>query len=461
MNVTVEDVNSIKRKLTVELPAEQAQNTRKKHLDALVRKARLKGFRPGKAPRTLVAKVYAEELRRDVLEELVAEAMPQVLEEQKLEPVGMPMLEDVTYENELPTSFIVTVELKPTFDSPQWKGLELQKLKGEVTEEMVDQKLEELRLSLGTVKKIDEDRPIEMGDLANVTYQAFDGENELAEMGGGPANIELKDDPNMVEGFLPGVLGMRAGETKDISVTVPEEAEDKQLAGKTVSLRTTLNEIRRRELPELDDELAKDLGLDGVETLAALKDRIRADLTKETEDRAERMFNQQLTQILAGLVTIDVPTAMVEREVNNKVENMRQSFGRNGLNFKKMNIDLGLLRARFRPQAEKSVTAALVLDQIARDNQIEVSGEDIEKELAEMSRDYNQPVDVLRDYYKSQGLMDNLREGLRIGKTLDLIRAEAKITEVDKIDPARLGYEPEEEAAEEAAAPEESAGSEG
>jgi len=441
MNVSIEEISSIKRKLTVELPEEQAQNTRKKHLDALVRKARLKGFRPGKAPRNLVAKVYAEELRRDVLEELVSESMPKVLEEQKLEPVGLPLLEDVVYNDELPASFIVSVELKPVFESPQWRGLELQKVKSEVDGETVDKKLEELRFSLGTVKKIDEDRPIEMGDLANITYKALDGEEELSEMSGGPANVELKEDPNLIEGFLPGILGMRAGETKDISVVVPQEAANKALAGKTVTLRTTLNDIRQRELPDLDDELAKDLGLDGVETLAALKDKIREDLVKEAEDRAERMFNQQLTQILAGLVDIELPSAMVEREVGNKIENMRESFGRNGLNFKQMNIDIGMLRNRFRPQAEKSVTAALVLDQIARDTNIEITEDDIEKELAEMSRDYNQPVEVLRDYYKGQNLMDNLREGLRIGKTLDMIRAEAKISEVEKIDPARLGYE--------------------
>ena len=445
MIVTIEEVNSIKRKLTVELPEEEAQKTRKKHLDDFVRKARLKGFRPGKAPRNLVAKVYADELQREVLEELVSGTMPKVLEEQKLEPVGMPMLEDVEFKDGVPAKFIVSVELKPVFTSPEWRGLELHKVKDTVTGEMVDKKIEELRFSLGTVKKVEEDRPLEKGDLANITYQGFDGEKELANVQAGPFNVELGGD-RLTQEFLDGLTGMKAGETKDIPVTMPEDLEDKALAGKGIVLRTVVNEIRKRELPDLDDELAKDLGMDGVETLAALKDKIRDDLTKELDDRIDRQFNEQLTQILAGLVTIDVPTAMVEREVTNKVETMRGNFSRNGLDFKKMGIDIGMLRDRFRPQAEKSVTAALVLDQLARENNIEASDEDIETELVEMSQDYGQPVEVLREYYQSRNLMDTLREGLKVGKTLDMVKNEAKVVEVDKIDPARLGQDVPQEA---------------
>jgi len=440
MNITIEEVNSIKRKLTVELPEEEARQARKKHLDNYARQARLKGFRPGKAPRDLVARIYAEELRREVLEELVSKNVPAALEEHKLEPIGMPMLEEVDYEEGRPFKFTVMVELKPTFESPQWKGLELQKQAGGVTDEMVAKKLEELRFSLGSVKKIDEDRPLEKGDLANISYQGYEGEKVLADMKAGPFNVELGSD-RLTPEFEAGLPGLKAGETKDIQVNMPDDLEDKKLAGKHIVLRTTVHEIRKRELPELDDELAKDLGLDGVETLDALKDKIRQDLAKEAADRDDSRYNRQLTQILADMVTIDVPSAMVDREVTNKIENMRQNFGRNGLDFKRMGVDIGMLRDRFRPQAEKAVTAALVLDQIARDNKIEVSDEDIDKELADMSEEYGQPVEVLRDYYKSQNLMDNLREGLKIGKTLDMIKEQAQIVEVDQIDPAKLGYE--------------------
>ncbi len=439
MNVTIEEVNSIKRKLTVELPEERALDIRKKHLDAYTKKARLKGFRPGKAPRSLVAKIYADELKREVLEELVSEAVPTILEEHKLAPVGMPALEDVDYAEGRPFKFSVSVELKPQFESPQWRGLELERPRSEVTGEMVDKKLAELRFSLGSIKKVEEDRPVAMGDLANLTYQTFDGDKEVTGMGKGPYNIELGQD-QMVPGFVEGLIGLKAGETRDIMVNMPAEAENKTLAGKELRLATTLHEIRRRELPDLDDELAKDLGIEGIETLEALKDRLRRDLAKEKADQADNLLNRQLTKILADLVNIEVPTVMVEREVDNKVETMRANFGKNGLNFKQMGIDIGLLRRRFRPDAVKSVTAALVLDQIGRESQVEISDEDIERELADMSADYGQPVEVLRGYYQSQGLMDNLREGLKVAKTLDMIKAEAKMVDVDQVNPERLGY---------------------
>lgn len=440
MNVTIEEVNSIKRKLTVELPEEEAQKVRKKHLDAYARKARLKGFRPGKAPRTLVSKIYADELKREVLEELVSNSVPTALGEHKLEPVGMPTLETVDYEEGRPFKFTVSVELKPVFDTPEWRGLELQKARTQITAEMVDKKLAELQRSLSTVKKVEEDRPLAQGDLAVISYQGYDGETEVTDMKAGPFNVELGGD-RLTPEFQEGLAGMKAGETKDIPVTMPEDLEDKKLAGKNLVLRTTLSEIRQRDLPALDDELAKDLGIDGVETLAALKEKIEKDLTKMANDQADQSFNQQLTQILAKLVQIDLPSAMVEREVSSKIETMRNNFSRNGLNFKKMGIDVGMLRGRFQPQAEVSVAAALVLDQIARDCQITVSEEDIERELGEMSEEYGQPVEVLRDYYKNNNLMNTLREGLKVAKALDMIKAEAKIEEVDKVDPARLGYE--------------------
>lgn len=286
---------------------------------------------------------------------------------------------------------------------------------------------------------MEEDRGLEPGDLANLKYQGFDGDKELPGLGGGPYNIDLGRD-QLIPGFVDGLVGMKAGETRDIMATVPEDADNKALAGKQIRLHTTVDEIRKRELPDLDDELAKDLGMDGVETLDALRARIRQDLVKEKEDRDDNMFNRQVTQILAGLVDGDVPTVMVEREVANKVETMRQNFARNGLDFKKMGIDVGLLRQRFRPDAVRSVTAALLLDQIGRKNNIEVTEEDIERELTDMSAEYHQPVEVLREYYKSQGLMDNLREGLKVSKTLDMIKAHAQIVEVDQINPERLGY---------------------
>ena len=436
MNVTIEEVSSIKRKLIVELPEEDARKAWRKRLDAYVRKAQLKGFRPGKAPRDMVARVYAEELKREVMEELVSEAVPAILKEHDLTPMGYPELEEVDYHDDLPPKFSVLVELKPVFDTPEWRGLSLQRPKSRVNDELVDKKLEELRQSLATIKKLEEDRPLVMGDLASVNYRAYDEKGaELPKYGGGPFNIDLVESRQMTPGFIEGLVGMKAGETRDITVTLPEDAADRKMAGRKLKLTTTVQELKTRELPDLDDELAKDLGLDDVETLAALKERLHRDLLKEEADQADRLFNHQLTGRLADLVSLDLPTFMVEREISTRLKNLGSSFARGGMDFQKMGVDPAQLRERLRPRAEKSVTAALVLDQIGRDNQVEVSPEDIEAELAEMSREYGQPPEALKDYYKSHNLMDSLIEGLRISKTLDLIKARAVIEEVERLEP--------------------------
>jgi trigger factor len=297
-----------------------------------------------------------------------------------------------------------------------------------VDDELVAKKLEELRQSLATVKNLEEDRPLVMGDVASVSYRAYDENGvEMPKHGGGPFNIDLVESHRTASGFIEGLVGMRAGETKDITVTRPEDAE--KMPGRTLKLVTTVLEQKVRELPDLDDEFAKDLGLEDVETLEALKERLRQDLLKEEADQAERLLNHQVTGQLADLVSLDLPTVMVEREIGNRLS----SLARGGMDFQKMGVDQAELRERIRPRAEKSVTAALVLDQIGRDNQVEVTPEDIEAELVEMSREYGQPPEVLRDYYKSHNLMENLREGLRISKTLDLIRAQAVIEEVERL----------------------------
>ncbi|MDR2934983.1 MAG: trigger factor [Candidatus Adiutrix sp.] len=433
MNVTIEEVNSIRRKLIVELPEEDARKTWRKLLDAYVRKARLKGFRPGKAPRDMVARVYAEELKQEITEELVSEAVPAILKEHDLTPMGSPVLDQVDYQDGLPLKFSVLVELKPVFEAPEWRGLRLQRPRSRVDGEAVAKKLEELRQSLASVKKLEEDRPLAKGDLASVSYRAY-GENgaELPKYGAGPFDLDLVDDQQVAPGFIEGLVGLKAGETKDITVTLPQDVDDRKMAGRTLRLATTVHELKIREVPDLDDEFAKDLGLDGVETLAALEERLRRDLLKEEADRADRLLNLQLTNKLAELVTLDLPTVMVEREMSRRFAAISSNFSKTA--FQDMGVDPAQLRERLRPRAEKSVAAALVLDRIGLDNQVEVTPEDIEAELADMSREYGQPPEVLREYYKSHNLMDNLLEGLKISKTMDIIKAQAVIEEVDKLE---------------------------
>ena len=433
MNVTIEEVNSIKRKLIVELPEEDVRKAQRKLLDSYVKKAALKGFRPGKAPRAMVARVYAEELKREVTEELVAEAVPAALKKHDLTPMGPPLLDNVDYQDELPLKFSIIVELKPVFTTPEWRGLDLKRPRSRVDDELVAKKLEELRLSLSTMKTLEEDRPLVMGDTASVIYQAYDEQGvEQPGYGGGPFNVDLLESHRMTPGFIAGLEGMKAGETKDITVTMPEGAEDPKIAGRTLKLVTTVKEVLVRELPDLDDEFAKDLGLDGVETLPALKERLMEDLLKEEADNIDNLLNHQVTGKLAELVSLDLPTIMVEREITNRFNTLKSNF--RGLDFKAMGVDAGRLRERIRPRAEKSVTAALILDQIGQENQVEVTPEDIEAELIEMSREYGRPVEGLRHYYTSHNLMDNLREGLRISKTLDLIKAQAAVEEVEQLE---------------------------
>ncbi|MDR2827569.1 MAG: trigger factor [Candidatus Adiutrix intracellularis] len=448
MNVTIEEINKIKRKLIVELPEEKALATCSQFVDTYTRKARIKGFRPGKAPRSMVAKIYANELRQEVLEHLISETVPPILKDHDFQPVGVPQLEIVNDTPGQPFKFSVTLELKPNFVTPEWRGLELQRRRRGITEAQVDKKIEELRLSLATIKKIEDDRPLALGDLATVNYKAVNAAGKtVPRYTGGPYNVELTENSNLAPELLAGLVGMKVGETKDITLNIskdnakPKIAELKSDIDSLLTLTITVTEIKTRELPELDDEFTKDLGLEGIENLPTLRVWIFQKLEQEKEEQDINLFNQQLTHLLANLVEIEVPTAMVELEINKRLEVIRANLARDGLDFNKIGVDVSQLRERTRPLAKKSVVAALILDQIGRDNQVDTAPGEIEEELVRLSNVYGQSVEVVREHYQTQGLMTTLREGLKINKTLNLIRSQSTIVEVDTIESSRIfGY---------------------
>ncbi|MGL4208052.1 MAG: trigger factor, partial [Candidatus Adiutrix sp.] len=312
-------------------------------------------------------------------------------------------------------------------------GLELEKLKNTVDDEAMDKRLNELRRKLSTLSVVTEDRPLAKGDMAVVEYQGYEDEKLVTAVKAAPFNVELGDD-RLEPIFEEGLTGMRAGETKDLTLTIPDDHPSMDLAGRTLVLRTTVLEIKMRSLPTLDDEMAKDLDIDGVETLEQLKAHIKGELETEAKDRDETSFNTQLTHILASLSKFEVPDAMVDREVASRIETMRNTVWR-GADLKKIGIDIGGLRAAFRPEAKMNVKAALVLDQIAKDNNVEISDDDLQAEFEEMSLEYGQPPEILREYYESKDLMSNLREGLKVNKTLEMIKGKAIIKEVEALSP--------------------------
>ena len=436
MNISIEEISKIKRKMTVELPPADAAKVREKHLNKLVSQASIKGFRPGKAPKSLVAKIYAEHLISTVTEELISEYMPKAMEEKALNPVGLPALEKID-NDENRFAFEVSFEIMPVLEEIKWQGLALNKEKYQVTDEMIDKNLDDVRQKLSTLKNVEEDRELlPEGDVAEISYQGYDeAGNELDSLRSPNFTVEMGTNHAPTE-FEKNLPGMKKGEVRETEISFPASIQDKKVAGKTLKVKATLHGIKVRELPALDDELAKDLGLENVDTLDALKNKIREDLTSELEKKAAKGMNKQLTDLLAEMISDEVPEALVEQETKTMVASLKADFQRNGIQLGQLGMDEARLAEDYRPKAVVAVKAALVLEKIAKDNNIETSDSDLEAEYEKLAKEYGQEKSVIKDFHEKNKLVDNLRHAVKVARTLELIKEAAQITEVEPKAPA-------------------------
>lgn len=432
MNITMEELGAVKRRLTVDLPPDLVAGTLETVMAKLVKEARIKGFRPGKAPRSVVGNVYKSQINHEVTERLISENLPRALDEKDLSPVAAPALESVDWEGgETGFKFSVSFEVKPVFDPVGWDQLSLTRIKPEVKEELIDERLEKIRKNMASVIKVEEDRPLNAAeDLAVVRYQVYENDQPLEKLAAPNAIIEMGFNNRFLPEFEAGLVGMRAGESRDIPATFPEDYYDESLRGKNVVFKATLQQIKRRDLPALDDEFVKDLGFDGIETLEALRAKLRSDFQKQAELRSAAELDNQVQQKLADLVDFEVPVSLINREVESMVNQFRSRLGRSGLTLEKIGLKAENLKHEYAEQAARNVKVALIVEKIAGDRKIEVSPEDIDAELARQAEQYDRPAAEIKSFYERRGLLDNLIHQLRMGQTLKLIKETAAITEI-------------------------------
>ena len=426
MKVEFADVSETRKRLTIEIPSETVDAEIERLLGRLGRTAKVPGFRPGKVPPRVVWQRFKDEILHDVAHDLVPSALDNALRERDLETVDTPDVRDVVVEQGAPLTFVATFDVVPSFDPGEYRGVALRKPATTVEDAAVDETLERLRQRAARFEPV-EGRPLAASDWATVDLERriAGGEQPAKPETHENVTIDLGAEANP-PGFSEQLVGLEPGTHKAFTVHYPAGHPMKDLAGQSVEYGVTIKAIKQRVVPALDDELAKDLG--SFDSLAALRDRVRRDLEHEAAHEADRAVRGDLLAELARRVPFAVPDALVEQELDRRVEEFARRLVEQQVDPRKAGIDWNEFRSAQRDAATESVKAMVALDEIARREPVVVSDEDVAQEIARFAERGGRTPEAVRAQIEKDNGLGRLRGGLRREKTVDLLLANAAIT---------------------------------
>lgn len=385
-------------------------------------KITIQGFRPGKAPRHMIEKIYGKGVfYEDALNDLLPGEYAEALKESGIKAVAQPEI-DVESIDENGVLVVAKVTVKPEVEIEGYTGIALSKETVKVTEKEVEEELENVRSRQGREIEVT-DRPAKNGDTANIDYEGFaDG---VAFEGGKAEKQDLKLGSNtFIPGFEDQVIGHSVGDEFEIQVTFPTEYHAPELAGKDATFKIKLNGLKYTELPEVDDEFAKDVS--EFDTLAEYKADLKAKIQKRKEAEADRVFEGKLADALVEKLEVALPEAMVNAEAENMLRDYDMNLRQNGLDLKTYlkytGKELNDLREDFKPRAEKQLKLRLALERIAQKENLSVTEEEIEKEIADLAAAYNMSADDVKAYVAKEDLENDLLSR----KAMDLVKSTAK-----------------------------------
>src|SRR5688572_9315574 len=421
MKTEFTDVSETRKTLTIEIPSDIVDAEINKVAKDYSKQAKLPGFRPGKVPATIVKQRFKDQILHDVMHGLIPRAVEEALQERGIEPVDTPNVRDVDLAEGRPLKFTAAFETVPAFDPGDLSSITLREPSVQVTDEAVDETLRRLRDRAAKYETI-EGRAVADDDAVVIDLDRTDPDGRVDHREGVTVQLGAPGNPS---GFDAQLIGLNEGEAKTFSIRLPESYPVSDLANTEQSYSVKVKGIRRRVLPDLDDEFAKDEG--PFETLSALRDHVRQDLEEEARDNAKREVRSELFRQLSQRIPFELPASLIEREMDRRLEEFARQLATQNVDPRHAGIDWGQFREAQREPARNAVASALALDEIARREEITVTPEDVDKEVERFATRAGRTVAALRAQLEKEGGISRLYAGLRRERAVDLALSRAKM----------------------------------
>jgi trigger factor len=441
MRTSSEDISSVKKKLTIEIESAEVDKKVDSAFKDLSKKAKIPGFRPGKVPITILERRFGKDVAEDVSRDLINESLPKAIDETDVIPLGAPILEREVLKKGQDFKYSALLEIRPKFELRDYLGIEVEKEAHSITDKDVSERIEQIRQANGNLKS-EEDRVIQKDDYAVLEYEAFENDQPLEDMK--TTNFMLHVGKNEFNAqFEEGLMGMKKDEEKEISVQFPQDYFNSKLAGKDIRFKVKVQDIKVMVLPELNDDFAKGLGgdLQGIEDLT---NKVKEALNNQEEKRIGIELNNRLLKKITDTVQFEYPEILVESEIDYAVQSFKQSLAQRGTSLEQAGISEEKMRENFRPTSEMRVKEMLVLEEIARKENITVEEDELNEAYKQLATPMGVEAQVVRQYYEARGMVGSLQEKLTQEKTLKYLVEHAKVQEVSR-DMLRENMTPEKE----------------
>jgi trigger factor len=424
MNVSVEEISSIKKKVSIEIPGDEVTKEVETFYKDLGKKAKIKGFRPGKVPRNILERYFKDYVKAEVVQKLIGESYPKALTETNLQPVSPPVIDPGEFNEGKSFQYSAVIEVKPDIQLEGYVGLKIEGKKEDLKDEEVEERLKSLQNLHANLRTVSEDRPIQTGDYVIVDYEGSVGGKPLEGVKAVDFTVEVGSG-HFIPTFEEKLIGLKPAEEREIEVSFPEDYGYQKWAGKTILFHVKIKEIKEKILPVLDDEFAKDLG--DYSSLEELKTKLRGEIEKEKELALENQLKDQVVDQLLEANPFEVPEILVEEQAKALFSDMKLRLAAQGVDLKNLGVTEEKLQSDYKTMAQKQVKTFLILEKIASQEGIAVTDEEADERLKEMAERMHQKFDVVKRYYEKNGLVPEVKAGILRDKTLHFLLEKAEI----------------------------------
>jgi len=432
MQVSVESINQVTKKISVEVPAEKVNSEMEKAFSEIQKKAKIQGFRVGKAPLHLVKRTYGDLMKEQVMRNLYEETLYKALDDNKIDPVEKPVIEFEPVEKDAPFKYTILAEVMPEIELKDYIGLQITKEKFNLNPENVENEIKRMQESMAQLVPLDETAAVESGHTASVDYdftlEGFPEESSSAT----DAVIEVGAN-KLLPGFEEQIIGMKLGETREIRITMPEGHRNPEVVGKEGVFKIILKELKRKELPELDDDFAQQYG--EHETMTELRQKLQEYQQKHEQERIENDLKDKVIQALIEKNPLEVPQSMVKRQLDYMLENLKNRLKSQQMSIEMMGLDDEGFRLRFQSEAEQKVKGGLLLMNLVNKENIKVEESDLTVKYEKIASGNPEMLGRVIEFYSgNQKARQSLSSEIQEDKAISFLLDKAVITEVEAVE---------------------------